>query len=287
MRKIKPIDLIIIGAQKAGTTSLNRYLSEHPEICTHKRIEFRYFIDEKEYKQGYEKIFKKYYSHCNTKNKIIAKNIEIMYSLQALKRLCKHNPNIKLVLTLRNPVDRAYSAWLYERRKGRETKTFEEAINIDKLHSTNDISQYIDKSLYYKHLLNVLNFFDKKQIMIILFEDFKKNPLFFCKNIFEWFKVDVNFIPEIKKVHNKAALPRCLFITKLILTDNIFKRIVKLLIPQQVTFKIGKTILKINEREINPPPMNFETKQKLLAYFKPYNQKLAELIQKDLSCWDK
>jgi len=57
-KNFKLIDLMIIGAQKAGTTSLKNYLGEHPEICTHERIEFMFFVNEQEYKQGYKKIFK-------------------------------------------------------------------------------------------------------------------------------------------------------------------------------------------------------------------------------------
>lgn len=285
---MRNIDLMIIGAQKAGTTSLKNYLGEHPEICTHERIEFMFFVNEEEYKQGYKKIFKKYYKNCRNKNKIIGKNVLIMYNVNALKRLYEYNPNIKLVIILRNPVDRAYSAWLYEKRRGREfTKTFEEAIHIDDPNFLNNLSQYLDKSLYYKHLLNVFRFFDKRQIMIILFEEFIKDPLIFCKKIFEWLEVNPNFSPKVKKIHNKAAIPRFLFITKLIVEDNILKRIAKSIFPEKITYKIGKIVLKINEKEIFPPPLKYDTRQKLLKFFKPYNQKLSELLQIDLSCWDR
>jgi len=288
MNMVKPIDLAIVGAQKAGTTSLKYYLGEHPEICSHERIEFRFFVDETEYNQGYKNIFKKYFSHYNGEPRLVVKNVELMYNPQALKRLKEHNPDVKLVLILRHPVDRAYSAWLYELRKGREkVKSFEEAICLNDLFSDKNLSEkinYINRSLYYKHLNNIFELFPKEQVKVFLFEEFKKNPLSISKMIFEWLNVDVGFIPRVE-IYNKSAKPRSLLITKLILTDNPFKRAIKAILPQYITFKLGKLILKINEKKFVPPPMNPETRKRLVSFFEPYNKQLSSLLQIDLSSW--
>ena len=280
------IDLMIIGAQKAGTTSLKNYLGEHPEICTHERTEFKFFVNEEEYKQGYKKIFKKYYKNCRNKNKIIGKNVLLMYNVNALKRLYEYNPNIKLVIILRNPIDRTYSAWLYEKRKGRDqSSTFEEAINLKHLFDSNYYNMYIEYSLYYKYISKILEIFDRNQIKIFLFEKFKENPIFICQEIFSWLDVDKNFVPNTNKIYNKAAIARFSFITDLIYKDNTVKRIAKKILPHSIRFKMSQILLKLNEKAIAPPKMNKSTREILKEFFKIPNKQLSELLKLDLSLW--
>lgn len=66
-----PIDLMIIGAQKAATSSLHHYLAQHPNICTHSQREMTYFIDDNEYQQDYRDIYKRYFNSHNTNHTAI------------------------------------------------------------------------------------------------------------------------------------------------------------------------------------------------------------------------
>jgi len=285
---MKKIDLMIIGAQKAATTSLKNYLGEHPQISTHEHIEFDFFVDETKYQQGYDKIFKLYFPSYNNQV-IVAKHIKIMYDFSAIKRLYEHNPDIKLVIILRNPIDRAYSAWLYEKRIGKDqNSTFEDAVNLDQIFEGNYYNIYIEYSLYYKYISKLLKskIFKTKQIKIFLYENLKKNPVSICQEIFSWLGLKKEFVPNIKKIHNQAAVSRFLFITNLIYKDNYAKRLVKMILPHRVRFKISQIILKLNEKPIAPPQMNENTREILKEFFKTPNKQLSDLLELDLSLWD-
>ena len=114
------VDLAIIGAQKAGTTSLKEYLSQHPSIQTHPQIEFSFFRDEELYLKGYAAAEKKYLTlNPNATNKkTLIKNVGIYSSTDALERLYKHNPECKIIFIVRNPITRAYSSYNMERFNG-------------------------------------------------------------------------------------------------------------------------------------------------------------------------
>ena len=96
---------MIIGAQKAGTTSLKNYLGEHPQIVTHPHTECSFFASDDEYNEGFEKGFVRYFGgEKDFQDKVIVgKNVTISFREFALKRLAQHNPNCKIVFILRNP----------------------------------------------------------------------------------------------------------------------------------------------------------------------------------------
>ena len=80
------LSLIIIGAQKAGTTALLRLIGQHPNIATHKPIEFTYFIRDEMFSQGYISAFKHHYGTKSFENKkIVAKSVGILDSEKAIK----------------------------------------------------------------------------------------------------------------------------------------------------------------------------------------------------------
>lgn len=289
----RPIDLMIVGAQKAGTTSLLRYLGNHSSICIHEKPEILFFLIDEEYQKGYSWAFNRYFSHCKDNKKLLfAKNAGIMYSLEAIRRLKYHNPDVNLVIILRNPVDRAYSAYWYACREGWEThKSFEEAIDAESKRLNEDPFKwrqcaYLDRSFYYKHIQNLYEIFKKKQVHIFLYEDFKKNPLSVCKQVFSIFNVEMkNFnIPSIK--FNKSAISRSQWLIRLINTDNIVKRIVKKVVPENITCGIGKKFKKLNRKEFEYPPINPGTKKTLKDFFREPNEKLSLLIGRDLKKWN-
>ena len=76
------IDLLIVGAQKAGTSSLLRYLAQHPQICTHQQPEMNYFVDENDYKKSFSAALSRYFPCIHNENTkvIAAKSVGILDS---------------------------------------------------------------------------------------------------------------------------------------------------------------------------------------------------------------
>mgnify|MGYP006439820863 CR=1 FL=1 len=126
-------NFIIVGAQKAGTTSLFRYLTSHPQIkAPFKTKEIHFFDGGLESEDNYKKGLKWYKSHFPLKSKMYNK---LTYEASPLylfhpcapKRIKKDIPDVKIIILLRNPVERSISHYFHELRKGRERLTVDEA----------------------------------------------------------------------------------------------------------------------------------------------------------------
>ena len=124
------IDFIIAGTQKGGTTALYEYFRLHQNICMADKKELHFF-DEDRYFEKKNPNYSKYHRYFspNEHSQIIGEATPIyMYWNKSIERIHVYNPKIKLIIILRNPIDRAFSHWNMERDKGRESRTFLKAI---------------------------------------------------------------------------------------------------------------------------------------------------------------
>src|SRR4051794_4695992 len=121
---------MVVGAQKAGTSTLAHYIEQLPGVSTHKLdLEFTYFVDDERYAKGYDSAFSRYFSDAAPSGLLFAKSAGVMFIEGAVNRLAEHNPQVKVIAMLREPVSRAYSAYWYLRRVGIEdAPTFEEGL---------------------------------------------------------------------------------------------------------------------------------------------------------------
>lgn len=294
MNDFYKIDMMIVGAQKAGTTSLKSYLSQHPKIDTHKQTEMIYFLDDKTYSLGYEKSFHRYFPDHESQNKLLAKNVGVMYYRPAMERLYDHNPKMQLVIVLRNPVDRAYSAYWFARRRGQEDlKTFEEAIEAspdrykDKGIFRMGNCSYLDRSLYVKHLEMIFTIFPRSQVHIFLTDDMKQDIDGVCNQIFASLDLEQNVSLDTKQQHNHASAARSELLARLLGRKSFLKRTFRKIMSDKPADKIKDFLNRFNEREIEIPTIAPETAMRLTTYFEPYNEKLGKLLGRDLSHWNK
>jgi len=289
------LDLVIIGAQKSFTTSLKNYLGEHPSVTAHPQQEMAFFTDDNEYKMGYKRALSHYYRDIthNSGNKIIAKNAILYTSEKGIKRLHEHNPNCKIVLNLRNPVDRAYSAYLMEYNYVDVGFPFEEIKGIAQKADTSywPFNLFIDAGNYAKYLKNIYKYFPKEQVMIFLCEEIKEDPLKVCRQIFRWLNVDDAFTPEIK-VYNPTKKRGSKLYARLAVTllkrSPVLRKTASLLMPTHHNYKVGNFIRNLNKTNDTYAPMNVATREYLLSYYRDANKELEELTGKKVtSLWNK
>ncbi len=296
---------MIVGAQKAGTSSLLRYLAQHPDVHTHAQPELTFFLQEREYTRGYEWAFEKYFVSESTHGEIedkqlIAKNVMVMHSPEVMQRIYEHNPEMHLVVLLREPVARAYSAYWWARRRGWENiKTYEEALAAEKARVNEDWFKwrqcaYQYNSIYYPHVKNLITQFGSSQVHCILTDNLKENAETVCQQLFGRIGIRSDFKPLIGERHNRAALPRSerfnFLFTQFLASHNPLRKAIRKLIPDATAYKLRKAVLDWNDKpqenmESVPPPINPETRERQMAYFKPFNEQLAELLDRDLSSW--
>ena len=113
------------------------------------------------------------------------------------------NPYVKLILVLRNPIDRAYSAWKLNVKYFEEKKTFEEAVfnELNQKENTNKtfysiIDNYLQRGLYFQQIEKLLKWFPKQNLLILISENIKENPFEEYKKIYDF--LNLNFLKTQK-----------------------------------------------------------------------------------------
>jgi len=156
---MKP-DFLICGTQKGGTTPVMNMLKNHPEVFMYEG-EIDYFsMKTWRSKAWYESHF--HYSLC-----IGEKSPSYMNTLGTAKRIYKYNPYVKLIFFLRNPIDRAYSQWNMNVRKGKENRDFHTCITSPEIHTLWGVYNYITRGFYDSQLKEYSKYFNKKQMLLV------------------------------------------------------------------------------------------------------------------------
>lgn len=201
-------DFFITGGAKCGTTTIASSIATHPDICMSVPKEPMYF--EKEYVYGNKFYMNKYFSHCANREKLFGEarvfNLYIEYVSDRIKLEC---PKAKIIIMIRNPIDRAYSDWNFLRsmRPGREPRSFEEAINdnldsfnpnlwrsekdwvsnLDSIGAASYDDSYLELGMFSKHIKRFKEDFDT---MVYSLDDIIENPIGILSKTFDFLEVE-------------------------------------------------------------------------------------------------
>ncbi len=183
-------DAMIIGAMKAGTSSLHFYLTQHPQVITPLRKEVHYF--DLNFGRG-EAWYRANFGRAGQHSVNIDSSPYYLFHPQVPQRAHALLPDARLIVLLRDPVRRAYSHYWHERDKGRERLSFEDAIaaesdRIDRDHerltrgeiessAAHQHFSYLARGRYAEQLGRWLNFYTREQLLVLRFEDLAQEPL--------------------------------------------------------------------------------------------------------------
>ena len=208
-------NFLIIGAAKAGTTALHEYLQQHPQIymTPTKETNFFAFAGEDLNFQGPKDEALKDFSITDldtyqaefaevTNEKAIGEACpSYLYYPQAASRIKHYLPDVRLIVILRNPVDRAYANFLHTVRDDREPyRNFALALQEEPNRIDNNWEwfwHYIQVGFYGKQLKHYYETFAPSQIKIYLYEDLKENAIALLQDIFCWLEVENTFVPDM------------------------------------------------------------------------------------------
>ena len=196
---VKP-NYICVGVQKAGTSSLRNYLNQHPMIyCHEKELKFFFYFKKNSLNNSINyKNIKGYENKFQTDKPIVGEKSPCYSCLfYAIDRIHKYNPDIKLILLLRNPILRAYSAFnmftqldnsLGKMNPNKILNYFEKtAKNIKNLKDINRNGPYfIERGFYDEIIEYIYSKFPKENIYIGISEEIKKNKLYYYNEIYEF-----------------------------------------------------------------------------------------------------
>jgi hypothetical protein len=291
-------NFIIAGAPKCGTTSLYFYLQQHPEIFFPKIKEPHFFS--KKYKmlpfqgpkddrlgsnrhkdlsfRNYEYLFQK----ANTNQMIGEASADYIYYSECAQDIYNVLGDVKIIIILRNPIQRAYSAYLNMVRDGHEFLSFSQALNEE----TNRIRlnwdfmwYYKDVGYYYKNILKFKEIFSN--VYICFLDDIKSDINGTVKNLYTFLGVDNEYIPESNLIHNISGIPINTNIYKIINNKYIYLLLKKTFgsLGERINYKMNRAILK--KRDIK-----FNDVQYLKSCYVTDVKKIQSIVGNDLSHWN-
>src|SRR2546421_1343616 len=201
--KVERLDFIVPGAQKSGTTALHYFLRKHSQIALPDRQEMHFFDDEKIFSQQ-PVDYKLLHRHFRVRAGLALINRPLLvgevtpsylYWKPAMERIANYNPQIKLVILLRNPIDRAFAHWNMQRFKGREFLDFLDALKEEPRKIAQPLTvearrfAYVDRGFYSEQLDRVFKFFPREQVHILKFENFRDQKQQALDSVFDFLGV--------------------------------------------------------------------------------------------------
>jgi len=194
------VDFVIGGTQKGGTSALDSFLRQHPEICMPTMRKELHFFDRETENTDY----KKYHANFKPKpqHRVSGEASPIyMYWETAPYRIWKYNPKMKWLLALRNPVERAFSAWNMETKRGKEKLPFAGAIEKEPercrevLPLQHRVYSYVDRGFYAHQVRRLFNIFGRDNVLVLLSEELRNEHKKTLRHVFEFLGVDSSFVP--------------------------------------------------------------------------------------------
>jgi hypothetical protein len=289
----KKLNFIVVGTAKSGTTSLFNVLKNHPDIFIPEKKEMNFFNygtdskigPNKKYLDDYpEQIYdiNQYHNHYKDSAKING-DISPVYlynhetTIKNIKKYCKDD--IKIIIILRNPIDRAFSQYMHAIREGWENKDFYNALISEEDRKKRGISYNFYYARFGKYYLQVKSFIEEfKNVKIYFYEELFDDK--FYKDLFTFLEVKKIKIQKTPRL-NATGVPK-LFILKKSLD---FLKSIKILKIVANYLGLKQFYIKIKFWNLKKNIMDDKSRNYLKNYFKKDIKSLEKLLNKNLSSW--
>ena len=306
---------LIVGAVKAGTTSLHEYLQQHPEVYMSPVKETNFFSDADmlfgnfnvDYRQDVNIDLKKYLAG-DMKNKIhiahvrswedyqlLYKNVadqkaigevsnSYLFCPSAAAAIKSKLPDTKIVMILRNPVERLYSQYLMNLKLGKiAEKNLLKEIESDqqkKIKGWGVSHLYLEVGNYYEQVKRYYDRFPADHIKVILYDDYKKDPKAVMKDLFKFLNIDPEFLIDMSLRYNEAGMPRFGKLNYWLTQTGVYGLVKKIFSPA-----LKEKIKGLIYTKQNIPTITETEKKWLQDYYRTDIQNLGRLLDRDLSAW--
>lgn len=292
-------DFFVIGAGRSGTTSLHRYLSQHPQLfLAPKNPSFFYACDltGTVLEKNLDRFPPYFVSSADKYHDLFSKapagymtgEVSPVYlaSTQVAPRIARHNPSAKLIAILRNPVDRVYSRYVARHRDGLDrTPTFEDLVNRelqepvvrDDAHAS-----YLPGGMTSHFLETYCGLFPRKNIAIYFYEDFAAGTGAVMKEICGFLGVAADFEFDVSRIHNRGGgRIKNRGLGKIWAASEPLRRALRPLLPRRFCDEAFRKVTAKTERVSIRP----ETRKKLVDVYRKDIERLQGMTGRDLSAW--
>lgn len=280
------LDFLVIGAMRSGTTTLHELLKQHPAIYLPLGKEVPFFADETAYAAGIDAYLASNFGKADPAQQWGTISPSYMFNLSGIptsevaERIKTHNPDIKIVAILRQPIERAYSHYQFARRNGfTEVPTFTEA--VEPLLTLTDDQQtagqtehpttYLTRSRYGACLHPYYDRFPADNIMVIFTDELEARPVDTIRAIFRFIGVDDSFVPDNtgKTFHKGGSQARISWLSPGVLVKHkLLRAVVRRVLPYHVRKRLEMWLLVWNTRPDNSTmAIDAKLHARLVEYF--------------------
>ena len=301
--KNKLPNFLIVGAAKSGTSSLHNYLNQHPEVFMPsynkegmKVKEPRFLIKDLVQHRLHNGVWswEEYKSLFNdVKGEISIGEATVLYLYyykHAIDNIKKYlGENVKIIIMLRNPTDRAYSAFQHVSIGSKEHNSFEEALEIekgrmDKESSLTPMVMYKEMGLYHDMVRAYKENF--KNVHIIFYEDFRDDTEGEIKKIFKFLGLSLSANIDFISRHNVGGKKwKNEKMKHIFMKNSLLKSALKKVIPKSLRKGVRDILISASTDKV--APMKENTRIKLNEFFIDDVKKLSDLLNRDLTHWTK
>lgn len=300
-------NFFIVGAPKCGTTSLHAYLSQHPQVFMPEYKEPKFFCTDLYYQSSHivdgEEAYFALFEPAGDARAVGEASAGYLYSQMAHRKIKAFNPEARIIISLRNPVDMMYSNHRHLVSIGhQDLEDFEQALASEEARSrTNEVPpfchvppqflRYRWMTTYSPHVRKYFDTFGRRQVHVLLFEDLVQRPEQTYRTITRFLGLDTSFLPEFRAYNvtadksarnlalrrytrsHRGLRPAIRFIRRL--GSPLFSRI-----------SPGEMLVPIFKEVKFPEQVDPELRRRLLAEHQPEIDRLAHLLGRDLSIWN-
>jgi len=301
--KNKLPNFLIVGAAKSGTSSLHNYLNQHPEVFMPsynsegmKVKEPRFLIKDLVKHRLHNGVWSwvEYKSLFNDviDEKAIGEStvLYLYYYKDAIKNIKEKLGNdVKIIIMLRNPADRAYSAFQHVSRGFKEQNSFEKSLEMEdgRLEREGNLTpmvMYKDMGLYHEMVKAYQENF--KDVHIVIYDDFRDDTESEMKKTYQFLGISDNKDIDYETRHNVGGKRwKNDKMKHLLMRKNTIKSIFKKIIPKGLRRGIRNNLVSASTNKV--PPMKDHTRIMLNDFFREDVKQLSTLLNRDLTHWTK
>lgn len=288
-------NFFIVGAARSGTTSLYKYLNQHPQVYMSSWKEPSFFLSdpfEPNHRVRNINLYKKIFTGAHNHLAVGEASTCYLYNDATPDNIKNMLGDIKVIIILRNPVDMAFSLYNHQvRKEGERIKTFESALKAEgkrrskinfrkKCYGWHANYYYFHRGLYSRQVKRYIDCFGRGRVLILLFDELVEKTRDLCSKVYRFLGVDDSFRPEIK-VYNEAG--KIMSLTTNLYNPFFLIKILNSIMNGKVIYKLKNlpsNYFIISNKSINPTTAN-----KLRSEYLNDICILEKLIGKDLSSW--
>lgn len=289
-------NLYVVGAGKAGTTSIHRYLDEHPDIYMSPEKEPHFFNldwdtaeegdqDLEEAEEDYLALF----ADADEASIVGETSPGYLRHPEVPDRIHSKAPEARILVSVRDPVKRAHSDYLMAIRAGTLERDLVDILEKElDGHAPDEVPPLIDRGRYATHVERYMDTFGRDDVHVLVLDDLKANPLAALKDIARFLDVDPEAMEQVdyETVHNPFGVPRNP-VAAWLLQDERVHALAQRLVPEPVRIFLGEHLLL---KKPEKPPIDPQAKDLLVRELSPEIDRLEELIDRELpelrASWD-